>query len=343
MKKINVVLIGYGYWGPNLARNIVLNSKYQLIAIIDQDPMRRSLANSLYGVSTYSSYSELDTGVDIDLAVISTRPSSHKSIAAHFIKKQINVLITKPCGLSFVEASEIASMADEFGVKAFSDFTYHYSPLIKFLISNQKAKQIVNEMREYNSYRTSLGIVQSDVDVLADLAVHDIYILLLLKSCQPISVTCQRTNSSNDPQIHAAFITLKWEDGFIAAIHVSWNSPKKVRLVSIASKDHGVLLEEMNPEAPVQLVHFAPNISEYGDLTAEERYKRNVSYTMGNLEVPNIEMSEALALEMDTIARILENPDFELETPDANSAANVWRVVEALRESNRLGGISQYV
>ncbi len=89
MKKINVVLIGYGYWGPNLARNIVLNSKYQLIAIIDQDPMRRSLANSLYGVSTYSSYSELDTGMDIDLAVISTRPSSHKSIAAHFIKSKL--------------------------------------------------------------------------------------------------------------------------------------------------------------------------------------------------------------------------------------------------------------
>jgi hypothetical protein len=64
---------------------------------------------------------------------------------------------------------------------------------------------------------------------------------------------------------------------------------------------------------------------------------------MGNLEVPSIEMYEALALEMDTIATILKNPEFELETPDANSAANVWRVVEALRESNRLGGISQYV
>jgi predicted dehydrogenase len=343
MDKIKVVLIGYGYWGPNLARNIVLNSNYQLIAVIDQDETRRSLANSVYQVATYSSYADLDDALDIDLAIISTRPSTHKSIAAHFIKKQINVLITKPCGLSSDEANEIAIMADNFGVKAFTDFTYHYSPLIKFLISNPMAIQIVNEMREYSSYRTSLGIVQSDVDVLADLAVHDIYILLLLKSSQPKSASCLRTNSPNDSQMHAAFITLKWEDGFIAAIHVSWNSPKKVRLISIASQNHGILLEEMNREAPVQLVHFAPNISEYSDLTAQERYTRNVSFTMGNLEVPNIEMFEALALEIDTIAKVLNSSEPSIAIPNAMSAANVWKVVEALRESDRLGGAAQNV
>lgn len=343
MEKIKVVLIGYGYWGPNLARNFVLNSNYQLIAVIDKDETRRSLANSLYGVPTHASYADLDDALEINLVVISTRPSSHKSIAAHFIKKQVNVLITKPCGISSDEAIEIANMADNFGVKVFCDFTYHYSPLINFLISNPGAIQIIDEMREYSSYRTSLGIVQSDVDVLADLAVHDIYILLLLKSCQPKFVSCLRTNSPHDSQMQAAFITLNWEDGFIAAIHVSWNSPKKVRLVSIASQDHGILLEEMNREAPIQLVHFAPNISEYGDLTADERYARNVSFTMGNLEVPNIEMYEALALEIESIAKALNSSESSSAIPNAKSAAQVWKVVEALRESNRLGGVTQNV
>ena len=343
VRKINVALIGYGYWGPNLARNIVLNSNYQLVAIIDQDEKRRALANSLYGVSTYSSYEEIDITLKIDLVVICTRPSSHKFLAAHFIKNRINILIAKPCGLSSAEADGIATLAEQAGVKVFCDFTYHFSPLINFLVADPSAKSVVKEMREYTSYRTSLGIVQSDVDVLADLAVHDIYILLLLKSELPIFVNCLRTNPSDNARLHAAFFTLNWADGFTAAIHVSWNSPKKVRLISIASKDRGVLLEEMNREAPIQLVHFAPNDSDYGALTAEERYTRNVSFTMGNLEVPQIEMYEALAQEVEMIAQALTVPDSVSTIPTARSAANVWRVVEALRKSNGLGGVSQNV
>jgi predicted dehydrogenase len=343
VEKIIVALIGYGYWGPNLARNIVLNSNYQLVAIVDQDEKRRSIANSLYGVSTYASHEEIGTTQKIDLVIISTRPSSHKFLASHFIKNHVNVLITKPCGMSSIEADEIASLAKEFGVEVFCDFTYHYSPLVQFLTTNPLANAIVKEMREYTSYRTSLGIVQSDVDVLADLAVHDIYILLLLKSELPIFVNCLRTNTSDDSQLHAAFLTLTWADGFTAALHVSWNSPKKVRLISIASKDRGVFLEEMNREAPVQLVHFAPNNSDYGALTAEERYTRNVSFTMGNIEAPQIEMFEALAQETALIAQALRVSDTDSTIPTARTAANVWRVVEALRESNRLGGVGQNV
>ena len=343
MEKIGVVLIGYGYWGPNLARNIVLNSNYQLLAVVDQDEKRRSVVSALYGVSTFSSYEEINSNLKIDLVVICTRPSSHKLLASYFIKKHINVLITKPCGISSSEADELVKLADEFGVSVFCDFTYHFSPLINFLVENPLAEPIIREMREYTSYRTSLGIVQSDVDVLADLAVHDIYILILLKAELPLFANCLRTNASHNSQLHAAFLTLTWADGFKAAIHVSWNSPKKVRLISIASKDHGVLLEEMNREAPIQLVHFAPNDSGYEALSAEERFSRNVSFTMGNLEVPQIEIYEALALEIEMIAQVLRGSVLEPKIPTAKDAANVWKVVEALRESNRQEGATQDV
>lgn len=343
MGKINVALIGYGYWGPNLARNIVLNSGYRLVAIVDQDEKRREIANSLYGVSTYSSHEKIDASLRIDLVVICTRPSSHKALASHFIEKNINVLISKPCGLSSAEAEEIAILAEKFKVNVFCDFTYHFSPLINFLRSNPLATEVVKEMREYTSYRTSLGIVQSDVDVLADLAVHDIYILLLLKTELPIFVNCLRTNSSDISQLHTAFLTLTWADGFTAAIHVSWNSPKKVRLISIASKNHGVILEEMNREAPIQLVHFVPNDSDYAALSAEEKYTRNISFLMGDLKVPKIEMYEALAQETVMISRALQDENSEIVIPTAGSAVKVWKVIEALRESYRLGGLAQNV
>jgi predicted dehydrogenase len=297
----------------------------------------------LYDVPTLSTIEEIDFTRGIDLAVICTRPRSHKSLATFFIKNQVHILITKPCGMSSIEANEIAELGELMGVKVFCDFTYHYSPLVNFLTSNPFAVEIVAEMREYTSYRTSLGIVQSDVDVLADLAVHDIYILLLLKSKPPVLVNCLRTNASDISHLYAAFLTLTWADGFSAAIHVSWNSPKKVRLISIVSKSHGVLLEEMNQVAPIQVVHFAPNSSDYSDLTAEERHTRNVSFTMGNLEVPQVDMYESLGLQTEMIAKALTFPDLALSIPTARCAANVWKVVEALRESNRLGGVAQNV
>ena len=343
MEKIRVILIGYGYWGPNLARNIALNSSYQLLAVVDQDEKRRFLVNSLYGITTYSSHEEIDDNLVFDLVVICTRPSSHKILAQHFITRGKNILITKPCGLSSKEADEIADLATSTGVQVFCDFTYHFSPLMNFLVEHPLATRVVNEMCEYTSYRTSLGIVQSDVDVIADLAVHDIYILLLLKSELPLFVNCLRTNSAKNLQLHAGFLTLTWADGFTAAIHVSWNSPKKVRLISISSKDHGILLEEMSLDAPIQLVHFAPSGSEYNSLSAEERHSRNVSFTMGNIEVPQIEMYEALAREIEVLALHLGSRKLSAKIPTARDAANVWRVVEALRESNRLEGVAQNV
>jgi predicted dehydrogenase len=343
VKKINVALVGFGYWGPNLARNIALNSSYQLIAIIDQLESRRIIAESVYGVSTYSSYDEIDNLQALDLVVICTRPSSHKKLAKYFIKNQVNVLITKPCGISFVDAEEIAVLAEEYGVKAYCDFTYHFSPLVDFLVSDSSVAKVIEEMHEYTSYRTSLGIVQSDVDVLADLAVHDIYILLLLKSELPLFVNCLRTGSSVGSKLHAAVLTLTWADGFISVVHVSWSSPKKVRLITISSKGRGVLVEEMNREAPIQIVEFQSNSSQYDTLTVEEKYSRNVSYTMGNLQVPQIDMYEALAKEMEEIAKALNTSNDSLKIPTARSAANVWRIVEALRESDRKDGAPHYV
>ena len=336
--KLRVAIIGYGYWGPNLVRNFVLSSKFELVAIVDQDLSRREIASSLYNVDTFASYEDLKRDLDLDLVVICTRPTSHLHLVKYFIENSTNILVTKPCGISAAEALTMSSLADEYGVKVFCDFTYHFSPLVNFLRTNLIAKEIIGEMREYTSYRTSLGIVQSDVDVLADLAVHDIYILLLLKGSLPVNVSCLKTNSSENLKLNAAFLTLRWADGFIGSIHVSWNSPRKVRLITIASRSRAVILEEMNREVPIQLVHFEPIDSKYESLTPEEKYSRNVSFTMGNIELPQVDMYEALAAEVGEIANFLQLRSGSSSIPSSSDAAIVWKVIEALRESNYQGG-----
>lgn len=341
LTKLNIALIGYGYWGPNLARNIFMNSKYELIGIVDQDEGRRMVAKRDYPVETYASHLELKK--ELDLVVISTRPESHKSLASYFINKGVNILITKPCGLNSKEAREISTLANTKQTKVFCDFTYHFSPLINFLMTDNIAKAIVCDMREYISYRTSLGIIQVDVDVLADLAVHDIYILYLLKKSLPATVSCLKSNSSLSDQLQSAVMTMTWADGFVATIHVSWNSPRKVRLISITSSDRAILLEELNKDFPIQLVHFAPNDIEYSSLSAQEKQTRNVSYTMGNLELPVVDLYEALSNEFEQIAEVLLNSQQPCSLPDAKAAEGVWRVIEALRKSSNLDGAQQNV
>ncbi len=343
MKKLKVVLIGYGYWGPNLARNISLNPKYEIQAIVDQDVKSRNIASTSYGVETYDSIYAIPKTSHFDLAIICTRPSSHLELAKHLMSFCSNILITKPCGTSSTEAEEISALATSKGVKVFCDFTYHFSPLVNHIVTNKDTREILSKMREYSSYRTSLGIVQADVDVLADLAVHDIYILLLLRGTLPLWVSCLKTNSMDSSELHSAFLTLTWEDGFVSGIHVSWNSPKKVRQISLIGKQSAIVIEEMNRETPLQIINFETSESKYELISNEEKTARNVSFTMGEIEAPKIQMYEALAKEIDTIADAINQVPTTIGIPSALEAVSVWKVVEALRRSIDSEGGKQFV
>jgi len=343
VEKIGVVIIGYGYWGPNLARNIALNPHFNLLAIVDQDEERQEKAKETFGVKVFGSHLELDLEMTINLVIICTRPGSHRVLATYFIDLGCHILITKPCGLSSQDSNDIAIAAERNAVRVFSDFTYFYSPLVKFLQENPLAQEIVKEMHEFTSYRTSLGIIQADTDVLADLAVHDLNILQLLKGSPPLEVSCLRTNHPARGNLSSAILRLTWEDGFTASIHVSWNSPKKVRFMSLIGKNKAILIEEMNRETPIQIVHFKPEGESYEHLTNSEKITRNVSYVMGEVIAPKVEMYEALAKEVDVIGRILSSNDQRDPVSTIADAYSVWVVIEALRISDQLRGEPQYV
>lgn len=336
MRKIRVVVVGYGYWGPNLVRNILLNSDYELVGVVDSDSERSRLASDTHGIFSYGSVSEIEGLDKIDLAVIATRPASHMKLVEFFASSGVNCLVTKPSGSSRDDALIMQNFAESYGVKVFCDFTYHFSPYIKFLLEDPKAVAIIQEMGEYVSYRTALGIIQSDVDVIGDLAVHDIYILKLLKGSIPNQASALSLGIDSRKQIHSAFISLRWDDGFNAAIHVSWKAPKKTRQISIISDSAAVILEELNSAAPLQLVRIIPEFSNLNQLDPAVLKRRNESYTLGNAELPMITPSEALANEFAQLATALwsDSEDF----PSIKDAVEIWSVVEAIRDSVVSGG-----
>jgi predicted dehydrogenase len=336
VRKIRVVVIGYGYWGPNLVRNILLNSDYELVGVVDTDSERSRLASDTHGIFTYESVSEIEDIAKIDLAVIATRPASHMKLVELFASNGVNCLVTKPSGSSRDEALAMQNFAESYGIKVFCDFTYHFSPYIKFLLEDPKAVAIIQEMREYVSYRTALGIIQSDVDVIGDLAVHDIYVLKLLKGSIPKQVSALPLGTESRKQIHSAFISLRWEDGFSAAVHVSWKAPKKTRQISIISDSAGIILEELNSPAPLQLVRILPKFSNLNQLDPAVLKSRNESYALGNAELPMIPPSEALANEFAQLATALWSNSVDF--PTIKDAVDIWSVVEAIRNSMLSGG-----
>jgi predicted dehydrogenase len=330
MKKIKVVVVGYGYWGPNLVRNILLNNDYELMYVVDSDENRAKLASEKHGVLTKSSVHEIPELQSIDLAVIATRPSSHLALVSLFADFNVDCLVTKPSGKSKQDAISIKDISKSKNIKVYCDFTYHFSAYINFLLEDVKAQTIISNMREYVSYRTSLGIIQADVDVVADLAVHDIYILKLLKGKMPSRVSALSLGTGPGEQVESAFINLVWADGFRAALHVSWKSPRKSRLISIISDNAGITLEELNQQAPIQIVEITPGFQSSTNLGPELVKTRNESYSIGSIEQPTIPPGESLAIEFEALVDALRHNG---QFPSISDAVDVWSVVESIRKS----------
>ena len=337
MTPIRVVLVGFGYWGPNLARNVVLNPNYELVSVVESDPQRRQTAQDLFRVRCVKSYEELDDE-KIDLVIIATRPASHLSIATHFMKKGCNLLVTKPCCISLDEATELFNIASQNRVNVFVDYTYFYSPLIRHVKSSSSCQEILNDARNYISYRTSLGIIQSDVDVVLDLAVHDISILLFLRNTLPVAVQCNPIAGFSSSKVLNAVVLLEWDDGFTALIHVSWLSPIKKREVSILSSKSSIIIDETNPKNPLEIFEISPSFSSLSELSFSENLKRNISYSVGNSTSPLIDNFEPLSKQLEEIAAVLNGKSVQFDLPSGSFTLDVWAVVEGLERSLHLGG-----
>lgn len=337
---LRVLIIGCGYWGSNLVRNFVNNSSCKVVGAVDTDEKQRKEIEKRFNLKVYTDFKDFDINEGVDLVVIATRPASHFSIVKFFLEKSINVLVSKPCGLSSSEALQLVDLAESHNVQVFCDLTYHFSPLTIMLEREKRLREIASNANQFVSYRTSLGILQADVDVLADLLMHDLSILSAMNRKRPKRVRCSVIRSSKHGQIESAFVTLHWEDSFTAAIHLSWNSPRKYRVISIVSQNAAIQVEELNNKAPIQIIEFSEESDNYEGLSMTEKRNRNVRFTMGNTFVPSIDSHEPLEFEVRCLVELLLDGKVLLGIPTVHEVVEYWRIIEALRKSNSEGGVS---
>jgi predicted dehydrogenase len=327
----NIGLIGYGYWGPNLARNFNQNPNMQLAAICDFSEKRLELASRFYPhVKTGKDPAIMFSG-DIDAVAIATPVSTHFNLAKLALQSGKHVWLEKPMTETVAQAEELIELAQKKNKVIFVDHTFVYTGAVR------KIKELIdkNELGDivyFDSARVNLGLFQQDIDVIWDLAPHDISIMDYLIPLKKESVSATGLNYNGKGLNPKSMLTINMEKNVVAHINVSWLSPVKIRQTMIGGSRKMILYDDTHPDEKVKVYDKGVNIYE----TKEELYRLNVQYRVGDMYVPKLDNLEALAVESQHFADCVLKGDKPLTGGEAG--LEVVKILTASNESLKKKG-----
>lgn len=330
-KPLGIAIAGYGYWGPNLVRNFETLPDCRVVEIVDARAERRDLAARKHpGAHTVDNLADALNNPDVDALVIATPVFMHYDMAKAAIEKGKHVLIEKPMTQSVAEAKELIALAKEKGVMLMVDHTFLYTGAVKKIKSLIDTNEI-GELHYFDSSRVNLGLFQSDINVLWDLAPHDISILLYLVNEKPYSVCATGISHTFNGLENIAYLTINYPSSFIAHLSCSWSSPVKIRNILIGGDNKMVLFNDVEPTEKVKV--YDTGFTVKGD---EDKRKLLVDYRVGDIYVPKLEQKEALSgMAADFVSGILKGT---APISDSRIGMEVVMILEAAQESIRNRG-----
>jgi predicted dehydrogenase len=326
MKKINIAIIGYGYWGKNLVRNFSENINCEIKYVIDLDVQKLKYILINYPkINTLIDYKIALSDNDIDAVVIATPSTTHYEIAKNALHANKHILIEKPMTTAYAEAIELTDLAHQKNKIILIDHTFLYTPAVK------KIKEIIyseeiGKIKFFDSTRINLGIFQSDVNVLWDLAAHDISILNYLIKEKPISVQAIGISHTLNNIENIAYLTIRFESDIIAHFNCSWSSPVKIRMLLIGGDKKMIVYNDLEPTEKVKIYNSGININ-----TDEEKNSILIDYRTGDLFIPKLENIEALSNITDEFISCINNNTQPIS--DAIFGVEVVKILEAAQIS----------
>ena len=323
---MNIAIIGYGYWGPNLVRNfsLVNNCKVKMVSDFRQD--RLVIVSKTYpGIKVSTDPDDILLSKEIDAVVIATPVFTHFSLAKKALENGKHVLLEKPMTSTIKEAEELMNLAKQKGLLLMVDHTFLYTGAV------MKMKQIINEksigeIQYFDSSRINLGLFQIDVNVLWDLAPHDISILLHLINKIPYSVNATGISHTKNGIENVAYLTINYSENFIAHFSCSWTSPVKLRTMLIGGDKKMLVFNDLEPSEKIRIYDTGYNYK-----TDEEKNRLMVDYRTGDVYIPKLESKEALfGMASDFINSIINKTE-----PLSNSklGLDVIQILEASQQS----------
>ncbi len=320
---IRIGVIGYGYWGPNLVRNFSEAPDTAVAAVSDLRPDRLALAaRRSPGVRVTCNAGELLADPAIDAIAISTPVSTHFDLALAALRAGKHVLVEKPLTTTSEQAAQLIDEAERRRLVLMVDHTFVYTGAvrkIRELITNGSTGQIYY----YDSVRINLGLFQTDVDVIWDLAVHDLAIMDYLLDARPCAVAATGINHVAGGTENIAYMTAFFETNLIAHINVNWLSPVKVRRMLIGGSKQMIVYDDMEPSEKVKVYDKGITVTN----TPESVYKMLIGYRTGDMHAPQLDLTEALRIEAQHFAECITLGTRPIT--DAYAGLRVVRMLEA--------------
>jgi predicted dehydrogenase len=316
-------VVGFGYWGPNVVRNLASLEGAQVVAIADKSQTaRRRCQKSYPGIQVTADSSELMSSTAIDAIAVVTPVWTHFELAKAALENGKHVFVEKPLTSNVAEGEELINLAAHKSLQIMVDHTFLFTGAVK-KISQLLDDETLGKLYYYDSTRVNLGLFQHDVNVIWDLAPHDLSIMDHLIKEKPEAVVATGQTHLNGFE-DVAFITVYYPNKIIAHVNVNWLSPVKVRTTLIGGEKKMLVWNDLEADEKIKVYDKGVHITSQQGL-----YELLVNYRSGDMWAPQIEQGEALRLELGYFVDCITNN----EVPFNDGAAGL-RVVKMLQAAN---------
>jgi predicted dehydrogenase len=334
--RVRAGVIGCGYWGPNLIRNFVYHEDATVSAVCDTVPERAERMARTYGVPLASTNPEEVIGSpDVDVVVVATPARTHAPLARAAIEAGKHVVIMKPMTTSSEDAEELVELAEQRGVVLAVDHTFVYTGAVR-MMRELVASGDLGEIFYVDSVRINLGVFQSDVNVIWDLAPHDVSIIdYVLGGILPTHVSAVGAAHAGSRRENIAYLTMRYGPSIIGHVHVNWLAPAKIRRTIVGGSKKMIVYDDMQPSEKLLIYDKGVTITSEDD--PEKVYSELVQYRSGDVLAPRLDDREALAVEVDELVRCILHGG--TPTSDGRAGLRAVRVLEAASRSARDGSL----
>jgi predicted dehydrogenase len=334
--RVRAGVIGCGYWGPNLIRNFVYHEDATVSAVCDTVPERAERMARTYGVPLASTNPEEVIGSpDVDVVVVATPARTHAPLARAAIEAGKHVVIMKPMTTSSEDAEELVELAEQRGVVLAVDHTFVYTGAVR-MMRELVASGDLGEIFYVDSVRINLGVFQSDVNVIWDLAPHDVSIIdYVLGGILPTHVSAVGAAHAGSRRENIAYLTMRYGPSLIGHVHVNWLAPAKIRRTIVGGSKKMIVYDDMQPSEKLLIYDKGVTITSEDD--PEKVYSELVQYRSGDVLAPRLDDREALAVEVDELVRCILHGG--TPTSDGRAGLRAVRVLEAASRSARDGSL----
>jgi predicted dehydrogenase len=329
---ISIGAIGYGYWGPNIARCIKEAEGCRLAAIADRDGSALGRAARRHpDVALFQDAANVIGNPSVDAIVIATPVPTHYGLARAGLDAGKHVLVEKPITETTEQARDLVEAAAARGLVLMVDHTFCYTPAVRKLRELVESGDL-GTLYYYISNRMNLGLFQNDVDVVWDLAVHDLAILQHCLQVQPIAVSACGTSHVKGRPANMAHVTLFFPGGIVADLNVNWLSPVKIRQAILSGDRRMAVYDDLEVSEKIKVYDRGINLGE----SPEDVQRMLVSYRIGDMTAPRLDTREALLTEIEHFATCIR--DGRTPMTDGQVGLQVVEVLEGATRSMRMRG-----